>query len=331
MAKGCCFLFLGPEFGEKQDAVNEIRRGIEKKYGASPEETSFYAGETPVTDMVSVLRNGSLFSDTRLCFIKNAETIKKKEDVELLAAYMESPSADTTLILISETTNLDKGLEKTVPREAKRIFWELFDNRKTAWISAFFQRQGCRINEAGIEAILEMVENNTDSLRRECSRLLLFLGKDTVLGAEDVEKWLSHTREESAFTLFSRIAGGDLSRSIEILRALLAAKETPQAILAGLTWCYRKLRDYIRLLDSGQNDELEFKKIGLASSMARKDYAAAAKRYSAAAAAAGLALIADFDVLIRSAGSAPEAILMDLLVCKLILNPERPREAGRRS
>jgi DNA polymerase-3 subunit delta len=329
MAKGSCLLFLGPEFGEKQDAINGIREGLRKKYGTSPEETSFYAGETPVTDMVSILRNGSLFSDVRLIFIKNAELIKKKEDTELLAAYMESPLEDTTLILISDTAGLDKGLEKTVPREAKRIFWELFENRKTEWVVSFFRRQDYRIDEAGIEAILEMVENNTDSLRRECSRLMLFVGKDKVLGAKDVEKWLSHTREESAFTLFSRIAGGDLSRSIETLRTLLAAKETPQAILAGLTWCYRKLRDYISLVESGIHDEFEFKKIGLASSFARRDYAAAAKRYSASAAAAGLALIAEFDILIRSAGSAPEAVLMDLLVYKLILSPERPRETWR--
>jgi DNA polymerase-3 subunit delta len=324
MAKGGCFLFLGPEFGEKLDAINEIRGALQKKYGAPPEETSFYAGETPLTDMVSVLRNGSLFSDTRLLFIKNAELIKKKEEVELLSACMESPPEDTTLILISEASGLDKGLEKVVPREAKRIFWELFENRKTAWVGSFFRQQGYRINEDGIEAILEMVENNTESLRRECSRLMLFLGKDKVLGAEDVEKWLSHTREESAFTLFSRIAAGDLPRSIETLRALLAARETPQAILAGLTWCYRKLRDYINLVEAGVHDDFEFKKIGLASSLARKDYAAAAKRYSAGATAAGLALIAEFDVRIRASGSAPEAILMDVLLYKLILSPEGP-------
>ncbi|MDR2028648.1 MAG: DNA polymerase III subunit delta [Treponema sp.] len=329
MAKGRCLLFLGPEYGEKQDAINELRESIRKKHGTDPEETSFYAGETPVTDMVSILRNGSLFSDTRLFFIKNAELIKKKEDVELLAACMGSPPEGTTLILISETTGIYKGLEETVPREAKRIFWELFENRKTEWISSFFRRQGYRIYEEGIEAILEMVENNTDSLRRECSRLMLFVGKDRALGAEDVEKWLSHTREESAFTLFSRIAGGDLPRSIETLHTLLAAKETPQAILAGLTWCYRKLQNYIGLVESGIHDEFEFKKIGLASSLARKDYAAAARRYSEAAAAAGLALIAEFDILIRSAGSAPEAILMDLLLYKLILGPEHPREVWR--
>jgi DNA polymerase-3 subunit delta len=311
MSKGTCLLFLGPELGEKQDAIEEIRRSLKKKYAAGAEESSYYAGETPVNEIVSVLRNGSLFSDARLFFIKNAELIKKKDELELLASYMASPQEDTTLILISDTASLDKALEKNLDREKKRIFWELFENKKTDWVANFFRREGYRISEEGIEAILELVENNTDSLRRECSRLMLFLGKDAPLGAAEVEKWLSHTREESAFTLFSRIAAGDLPRSVEILHALLAAKETPQAILGVLAWCFRKLRDYIALTVHGVPDEFEFKKIGLASSKARKDYAAAGRRYSMTGADACLALTADFDIRLRSTGSGFETILMD--------------------
>jgi DNA polymerase-3 subunit delta len=310
-------LFLGPEIGEKQDAIREIRRGLTRQSGSAPEETSFYAGETPVQEMVSVLRNGSLFADTRLIFIKNAEVLKKKEEVEPLAAYMAAPQPDTTLILISEATSLAKGLETPVPAGSKRIFWELFENRKHEWVVTFFRRTGYRISEEGIETLLELVENNTDALKRECSRLMLFLGKDAVVTGGDVEKWLSHTREESAFTLFSRIAEGDLAKSLESLHTLLMAKESPLTILAGLTWCFRKLRDYLMLVESGTTGDTDFRKIGLASSKARKDYAAASRRYHAAAVDSCLALTAEYDILIRSSGIGLETILMDLYVYKV--------------
>ncbi|AEF86481.1 DNA polymerase III, delta subunit [Treponema primitia ZAS-2] len=317
MAKGNCLLFLGPEFGEKQDAIELIRKNLQKQYGAPPEEGSFYVGETAVNEMVSVLRNGSLFFDAQLFFIKNAELLKKKDDLELLGSYMAAPQEDTTLILISDNTSLDKALEKVVSKEGKRIFWELFENKKTEWVANFFRREGYRINSEGIEAILELVENNTDSLRRECSRLMLFLGKDEVVGETEVEKWLSHTREESAFTLFSRIAEGDLSRSAEILHTLLAAKETPTAILGVMAWCFRKLRDYIALTANGAPNDFEFRKIGLASTRVRKDYAAAGPRYGTIGADACLALTADFDMRIRSTGSGFAEVLMDLYLCKI--------------
>jgi DNA polymerase-3 subunit delta len=317
MAKGCCFLFLGPELGEKQDAINQLRENLKKAGGGAPEESSFYAGETTAADMVSILRNGSLFADTRLFFIKNAEVLKKKDEVELLAGYMESPQENTTLVLVSENIGLDKRLEKAVPREGKRIFWELFEEKKASWVASFFERAGCRIDGEGIEAILELVENNTDALRRECSRLVLFLGKERRITLGDVEKWLSHSREESAFTLFSRIAEGDLEKSVESLRTLLGAKEAPPAILAGLSWCFRKLGSYLSLTASGNTDEWELKKIGLASAKVRGDYTRAARRYDRTGTELCLSLIAEYDVLLRSAGAGFETILMDTLLYKL--------------
>jgi DNA polymerase-3 subunit delta len=319
MPKGSCHLFLGPEYGEKQDAINEIRRNLADQFGAPPEETSFYAGETPVNDMVSALWNGSLFAESRLFFIKNAEALKKKDDLDLLASYMASPRDNTTLILISDAVGLDKTLEKAAEGR-KKVFWELFENKKTEWVANFFRREHCRIDEGGINAILELVENNTDSLRRECSRLLLFLGKDRVVGEAEVENWLAHTREESAFTLFSRIAGGDLARSVEVLHTLLAAKETPVAILAALASCFRKVRNYAALTAAGISDEGEYRKIGAgtAYSRVRKDYAAAGKRYGVSGAGACLSLTADFDMRIRSSGSGFEPILMDLYLYEII-------------
>jgi DNA polymerase-3 subunit delta len=318
MPQGTCLLFLGPELGEKQDAVEAIRGSIKKHFGSPPEETSFYAGETAVNTMVSIVRNGSLFADARLFFIKNAELLKKKDELELLAAYMNSPQDDTTVIFISDNISLDKTLEKAAGKDGKRVFWELFENKKTEWVANFFRREGFRISGEGIEAVLELVENNTDSLKRECSRLMLFLGKDTVVGEAEVEKWLSHTREESAFTLFSRIAQGDLNRSIEILHTLLAAKETPAAILGVLAWCFHKLRDYLALTANGIPDDFEFKKIGLASAKVRKDYAAAGRRYGVTGTDACLSLTAGFDIRIRSGGAGFESILMDQYLCTII-------------
>ncbi|MDR2193729.1 MAG: DNA polymerase III subunit delta [Treponema sp.] len=313
------FLFLGPELGEKQDTVNEIRAKLKGLAGV-PEETSFYAGETSMQEIVSVLRNGSLFSDTRLIFIRNVENIKKKDEIDALAAYLADPADNTTLILLSNENGIAKPIENAIPPNGKRIFWELFENRKHEWIANFFKREGFSITKDGIEAVLELVENNTDSLRRECSRLCRFiasLGKEKTITAEDAEKWLSHTREESAFTLFSRIAHGDLAKSLESLHSLLLAKEAPSAILAGLTWCFQKLRDYLFIVEEHSVNDAELRKIGLASPKARKDYEQAACLYNTWSADTCLSLTAQYNVLLRSTGQGLESLLMDRYVYKV--------------
>ena len=311
--KNGAWLFMGPEIGEKQDAINAIK----KKLPGGTEETVFYAGDTAVSMMVSQLKNPSLFADARLFFLKCAEGIKKKEDIDLLSSCLQSLPDETYIILISEEISVAKGLESSVPAANKKIFYELLESRKTEWVKDFFRREGFRISADGIETILELVENNTSALKQECSRLILFLDKNNEITGEDAENWLSHTREESAFTLFSRIAAGDLSRSLESLRARLAAKEAPPAIFTGLAASFRKLLSYITLTDAGVTDEFEFKKIGVSAPGAKKDYAAAAKRYNSAGAENCLALTTEHYLRLRSSFSFPEQILMDEYLYKI--------------
>ncbi|MDR0473523.1 MAG: DNA polymerase III subunit delta [Treponema sp.] len=318
MKKHYCRIFLGPEIGEKQEAIQELEKQFAGSGAASPFERSvYYAGETPVSQMVAEIQNGSLFAEKRFVIIKSAELIQKKDDFELLSSCMANLEDSTALVLVSDETKISKTLESAVSQDCRRIFYELLEGRKQKWVEDFFRREGRRIGQEGIETILEMTENNTSALKQECSRLCLFIDKGKEITQADIEKWLSHTREESAFTLFSRIASGDFPRSLESLRSLSGAKETPPTILAGLAWCFRKLRDYLMLEEAGVRDDFEYRKIGVISPQAKRDYAAAAKRYNSEKVENCLALTAEYDVMARQASSFPEEILMDEYLYKL--------------
>jgi DNA polymerase-3 subunit delta len=313
------YIFLGPELGKKQDEVDSIKKKFQ-----NAEKAVFYAGETPVNAIADAIQNNSLFFEKRLIIIKNAEIIKKKDDVELLASCVKNLQENTSVILLSDEIRLAAGLDDAVPKNNRQVFYELFEREKGEWLRQFFKREGFIIDKDCIAVILEMVENNTEALKRDCLRLVHFLPKDKTQGetqvkAADIEKWLSHNREESAFTLFSRIAQGDLSKALESLSVMLAAKESAQSILAGLAWCFRKLGDYLSLLETGDaNNSFELKKIGLSSPKARDDYAAAARRYNAESAEACLALTAEYDNLLRSPVGVMERILMDRYILKVI-------------
>jgi DNA polymerase-3 subunit delta len=323
MSKGECFIFAGPEIGEKQDELENLRKRLAGNNNSALEITSFYAGETPIADIVALLQNGSLFCDTRLILIKSAELIKKTE-ADALASYIKSPNDDTTLVFIADATKIEKKIEDAVcaggKKNNKRIFWELQDHRKPQWVRNFFSRQGFSIHDEGIAAILEMVENNTDALRRECSMLMLFFGgknqKKGMIQAEDVERLLSHTRSESAFTLFSAIAEADFSKSIEIAHALLASGESPAAIFPGLLWCFHRFRDYCELAAQNILSDFELQKIGITVAKSKIDYRNAAANFGLNAADTIIALSAEYDLATR-ADSAFQTILMDMYIYKV--------------
>ena len=316
---------MGPEIGEKQEAINEIRKKLPEV-----EERSFYAGEVPVCDIVAFLRNGSLFALSRLVIIKNADVLTKKSENTLLLSYLRSPQDDTVLIVTSDEFKLAEDLDPQKKKEAappfpadkRKVFYELDEGKKIAWISTFFRQNGRSITQDGIEMLLDLVANTTDILKQECSRLIAFFDVKHKISASDVENVFSHSRQESAFTLFSRIASGDLLRSLEILHTLLSSKESPQAIFAGLSWCFHRLQKYSALVESGLSDFTALRNAGFAAAAVRKDYAAAFKRYDASAC---LALTAEYDVLVRSYGSALESVLMDLYICTLLTRYNQDR------
>jgi DNA polymerase-3 subunit delta len=317
MPKGQSYLYVGPEVGERRDAVDALRTAFAKKLGAAPEEHSCYASEGRLPELVSTLMNGSLFASARFAQLKDADQIKKKDEVDLLAAYLAAPADDTVLVLTADSTAVDKRLEAAFPKENKRIFWELFEDRKADWVAGFFKRAGFRIAADGVDAILETVENNTDAFRRECGRLALFYEPGSLIDAAAVERCLERGREESAFSLFGALADGDAAKALAIGRSLLAAKEAPPQILAGLGWSFRRLADYLELAASGRLNDFELRKAGFASKKAQAEYARAGRRYDAAAVDRFLALIAEYDVEFRSAGAALEAALFDIFLMKL--------------
>jgi DNA polymerase-3 subunit delta len=320
------WLFTGPEIGERNAAIEEVRSAASKAAGNLDAHT-LYASDARMGDIVSLLQNGSLFADARFVVVRNAELIKKKDDVEQLLAWIsESTSvSDAFLVLVSDEIGVDKKIEVATPKEQKRVFWELFENRKEEWIVSFFRKAGYQVEGDAVASILELVENNTDALKVACSRLTLFFPAGHRVTEADVESILAHNREESAFTLFDSLAEGDLEGALGILSKLSLSKESsPVQTVAGLTYCFRRLADWHRLAESGETDDFSLKKAGFSSKRAIDQYRKAARRWGAASASRILALLAKTDIELRSSGTALADCLLELSAYSILRKDGKP-------
>ena len=326
------YLFTGPEAGERSDAVNELFRMYEKKLG-TVELHRFYASETSVADVISLLMNGSLFASFRFVVLNNAEAVKKKEDIELISEWLASNDGNSALVLLSDEISVEKKLENLVPKENKKIFWELFQDKKESWVRSLFQRNGFRITDDAIEAVLELCENDTASLKRECERFFVCFEKDHVISADDVENLLSHNREENAFTLFDAMTeqcppAERLENSLDILQKIRLSKESDAIkIIAGLTYSYRKLLTWISLAENGVYDNFQLKIKGFGSKKMQDEYRRAARLWNKDDTAQILALLAKTDISLRSGGAAFEDTLLQMLIYSIVIKKGAPVEA----
>lgn len=324
------YLYTGPEFGERDEAVQTVKKSLKKKYG-NIDEHSFYLVETPFAQIMTILQSGTLFSDGVCIVCKNAELLKKKDDLETLKNWCESnPEPNNVLILISDEISVDPKLDKLIPLANKKKFYELFDNKKMDWLVNFFNKNGFRINSDACSLILDMIENNTQSLKNECSRFFLLFPKEHTITCEDVEAVLTHNREENAFTLFDAISSSQSDAQkrfldgVEILQKIRLSKDSSSvSLIAGLASCFRKLSLWHNLAKKspygGGPSEEDLRSSGFASKLMQKQYRNAAKIWNLPQATAILALLASTDMEIRSNGSTLEDIFLQKMLYEIVV------------
>jgi DNA polymerase-3 subunit delta len=315
------YLLLGPEEGEKDAFVERLIGRISKTIGQAPEIHRFYSFDSEVTEVLSVLRNGALFSPYRVVLLRNVELLNRKTDLDQLGAYAAHPASQSSLVMFSEEIGrIDKRLEKLVPKENKVIFWELFQNQKTGWILNYFKKRNIRIDPQAVSFLLEMVENNTKELKDTCEKLSIFFGEGGEIGYADVEKILYHSKDENVFTLFDKIAGRDLEASLEVLAKLLLSREAdPVGLLAGLLFQVRRLKSLKLLVEKRYSHEEAFLRAKITGKRVQKIYSVALQHYTLQELQWIIRLIARFDYRVRSLSAALHSNLLQLFLYYLIV------------
>ncbi len=330
------WLLLGPEIGNKNDDIKKIRAMAKKELGDIDEDI-FYANETSLAEILSLLQNGSLFSSGRLVILRSAEIVKKKEDIAMLADWVsgfeKKSNSDNTswLILVSDEISADKKLENLIPKQHKKVFWEMFENQKTEWVKNWFSKEGFSIDADAIDVILDLIENNTETLRNECSRFSLCFEKGHYITTDDVDTVLSHSREESPFTLFASLcdieknATDRLSSALTILQHIRNSKESSYVqLIAALSHCFRRLKIWHSLYqENPYPSEFDLKIKGFSSKKMQSQYAAAAKLWSLKETILCLSLLSQTDMAIRTTGNTVEEIVLQELLYSLVLKKGR--------
>ncbi|MBQ7644369.1 MAG: DNA polymerase III subunit delta [Spirochaetales bacterium] len=241
---GHSYLLLGPEKGLKEDAIKNIRSQI-----GQCDVSKFYAFEDYEAELFAQLNNNDLFADHKLVILDEVQDLKTAEKIKPLVQYIQNPSDCATLVMTSTELYVNSALMGAVEAQGKDYvlkFYELFESKKNEWLSNYFRRNGLSIDSKAITAIIEKVENNVQEFENTCSQMVIFLktmpDKQSVT-YEDVEEFLTHTREESEFTLFAFIARGKLESALECLHTLLRTKDSASVsslCASRLSSCFRR-------------------------------------------------------------------------------------------
>lgn len=323
------YLYTGPEAGERNDQVKLQKEALKKKFGSS-DDYVYYGTDLNMSEIVAQLMTESLFIPATSVVIKNAELIKDEKSISLISQWLQTVektgNESAILILTSDELKVDARLEKLVPAQNKKIFWEMFENRKEQWLFNFFKKNGYSIEPEAAALVLDMIENNTEELRNECSRFFMCFPAGHCVTQNDVEQILSHNREESAFTLFDAMVENEepqkkLENCLLILQKIRLSKKDNDSfvIISGLLYCFRKLAVWQTIHAGKSPDDLELKKNGFTSKKSQTQYSKAARIWSPGQVAAIQALLSKTDADIRSLGAGFQDTQLSIMLYEIIV------------
>lgn len=317
---GKVFLLLGPEYGEKKRFLSKLRAEVAKEAGGPIEESSHYPFDIDVDALISYISTGALFASHKLVIIPQVETLKGR-GATILGEYCRKPSRGTTVVLLSDGSarDISKSITGGIPKEQTRIFWELFGNQKLQWVRSFFRERGLKATEDSLQLILDMVENNTYELERECSKLALFFSDRLELTHDDVEGYLFHGKEESVFSLFDVCVAGDFPRAIEVMNKLMISGGNHIQIVGGIVWQLRRLHTLSLLRDEHVSFENACDRVGIMGKRIRSSYQHALQLYTSRNIEGVLAIASMTDGELRRGDRSIHNLVLEMFVYYLVI------------
>lgn len=317
------FLLLGPEEGEKSQFIKNIIKNLTQQKGEKPEVLRYYFFEINLVDFISQMYTGSLFSAHRVIILNGIEDLKIANEVKLLNEYLENTAEDVTLFLISsQIGKVNKTLEKNIPSNQKKIFWELYDHQKRNWIQNFFNQRELFIDPQALDYLLEIVENNTRDLKAVCQHLAFFYNTEKNIKVEDIEQYVYHSREENIFTLFEKIINRDFQSAQEALLKMIQSESSDNfavSVVIGLNWQIKKLLRLKLMLEKQNQNSQIFKKLSITAKKSQNIYLKGASNYSEKELIGILILLNDYDLKIRSFNKDAHLILLQSLLYFIVI------------
>ena len=315
------YMLLGPEEGRKKEFIKKLKAEI-----GDCDISRFYAFEEFEDEFYAQLLNTDLFAPARLVILDNADELKTKDKTKPLAGYIQNPSERVTLVIMSRELYISQDLMKAMPDPQQSIikFYELFENQKEQWVRDYFRNNGFSIDAQAVNTILERVENNINEFENTCSQICIYmgtLGERKSVGYEDIENFLTHTRQETEFSLFSQIAYGRLDGALECLQTLINTSDSGQisAVLASrLATFFRKLYNIHDKVSEGVFIDDAIKSCGIVMPRDKTVYKAAASRYSMTDTARIIAMLAEYDIAVKEYGLAMQQTVLERCVVRII-------------
>ena len=283
-----------------------------------------------VSPVIGAARGFAMMGGYKVIIVKEAQNIKKWE---ALAMYMDNPQPSTILVFCYKYGSPDKRLNLFKNWEKKGgVLMEseqLRDYQVEKWIRDYVADEASRRKAKGEEEIRideKVAKILADSIGNDLTQIVGALQKlidgrpegVNVIDAALVERNIGISKDFNVFELQSALIAGDVVKANRITQYFASSKDHPMVKELGILYgFFANLMIFHYLPD--KSDRAAASALGI-SPFFVKDYAAAAKRYSAGKTFAIIGYFREIDARLKGINnpSAKDADLWKELIYKIM-------------
>lgn len=282
-----------------------------------------------VSTVIGAARGFAMMGGYKVIIVKEAQNIKKWE---ALALYMENPQPSTILVFCYKYGSPDKRLNLFKNWEKKGgVLMEsepLRDFQVEKWIREYVSQRNVELKEKGDEVRIDdkIAKILADSLGTDLTKIVGALQKLVdgrpegvkVIDADLVERNVGISKDFNVFELQSALIAGDVVKANRITQYFAASKDHPMVKELGILYgFFANLMIYHYLPD--KSDRVAGPALGVSPYFV-KDYANAARRFSAGKTFAIIGYFREIDARLKGINnpSAKDADLWKELIYKIM-------------
>jgi DNA polymerase-3 subunit delta len=193
-------------------------------------ELSFDASAEPAA-ILGALQTSSLLGGRRLVIVRDAQDLKK-DAAEQIAAYLEDPSPDSVLVLVSDgRTKVDAAMKL----HGAVVGLDIPKGRKlAAWVRERASDHKIKVDDRGAWTLIDTIGTELRDLEGALSQLATSLGAGAKIGATEVRRAFPRLADERIYAFTDAVGDRKLSAAMTTLRRLLDQGDEPLVLFGSL-------------------------------------------------------------------------------------------------
>jgi DNA polymerase-3 subunit delta len=307
--------------GQEPYFIDELVHWFSHKYIPEAErdfnQDVFYAMDVTPEQVIDISKSFPMMSEKRLVILKEAQQWRKNQ-LDKLLEYAETPSSSTVLVIAHKGKKVDKRSKLAKAINKNGVIFEskaFYDNEIPGWIKQYVQNLGFTITEQASYLLSEYLGTEIGKHVNELKKLQINLEPGHVINEHDIEKYVGISKDYNTFELIKALGHRNVDKANMIAKRMGEnMKDHPiQLILPTLAGFYGKVMA-IHFEKTINRQDIS-RKIGV-SMYFIGDYMAAHQNYPAKKIFENISIIRDFDLRSKGwngSGTTESELLQELV------------------